>query len=162
MAQRKSFGERFDGSLIPLLAVILIPVALGLFVWLGMDGPAPSAQQTQQTAPAQSAPQYISSASVSIDDASALPRTVPSDQFIPFSFTITNDGQTNGQIPYRVSVKWSTGEEDVIDENIVTLAPGAAQSIPEELKFEIATETAEVSLELPQGGESVQFALPRK
>lgn len=163
MAQRKRSGSEFDSSVLPLLIVILVPVALILFVVYGTGifspaTPAPAAQQTTQAAPA--GPQYVTSASVSLDDASSLPTSVPSSQFIPFSFTLTNTGTSGGQVPYRVSVKWSTGEQDVIDENIVTLAAGASQSIPEQLKFEIATETAAVSLELPQGGQSVQFTLP--
>lgn len=162
MTQRKSFRDRLDSSLLPLILVILIPAAVILYAFFGANDTAAPAQEqgAQQTTTTQSGPQYVSTASVSLDDSSSLATTVPSSQFVPFSFTITNDGSTGGQIPYRVSVKWSTGEQDVIDENVVTLAAGASQSIPEELKFEIATETAEVSLELPQGGQTVQFALP--
>jgi hypothetical protein len=149
---------------LPLLIIVLIPIAAVLYLLFGANenssAPATSTQTTPTTVQT-NAPAATPSASISLDDPSSLSQTVPTGQFIPFSFTIQNTGETGGTIPYRVSVKWSTGEQDVIDENVVTLAGGASTTIDEDLKFEIATETAEVSLELPQTGQSVQFALPR-
>jgi len=164
MSQHRSIHDVLENSGLPLLIILLVPIAAVLFLLFGSNifspvqpSPATPASTTQTST--QVAPQVT--AMMSLDNASTLPQTVPASQFIPFSFTIQNTGTTGGSVPYRVSVKWSTGEQDVIDENVVQLAAGASASVDEDLKFEIATETAEVSLELPQTGQSEEFALPR-
>ena len=72
-----------------------------------------------------------------------------------------NPSQQSGTYQYKVLVHWSTGEQDVIDENTFTLAPGASQTISEQLKFEVATETAAVSFELPQTNQTLNVTIPR-
>ncbi len=148
-------------EVIALIVVILIPIAFVLYALFGNQSPTQPAAAAQQPVQTNTAPHYLSSASISLANAPSLPTSAPSDQFIPFSFTVTNTGSTSGQIPFKVSVKWSTGEQDVIDENVVTLDAGASQTIEENLKFEVATETAQVSLQLPTLDQSVQFTLPK-
>ena len=158
----KNLHRFLESTVLPLLIIVLVPIAVILYLVFGTGASSPApvapAQQSSATTTTTNVPQPT--ATIFLNDASELPQTVPTTQFIPFSFTIQNTGTTDGTVPYRVSVKWSTGEQDVIDENVVSLAAGASTVVQEQLKFEIATETAEVSLQLPETGQSVQFALP--
>jgi cell wall-associated NlpC family hydrolase len=157
MAKKKS---GLDASALPILLVILIPAGFFAYAWWVSNQPAssPAPQtQTQQT----NAPQNVTQATISLNDAASLPESVAAAQLVPFSFTIQNTGSADGTIPYKVYVKWSTGEQDVIDENVASLAAGASTVVQEQLKFEIATETADVYLELTQTGQTSQFAIPR-
>jgi hypothetical protein len=161
MAQKKGFHGFLEKSALPIFVVILIPVAIVAYaVWsstAGSQAPAPAPTATQTT----SAPTNMTQATIALNDPSTLPQTVAAAELIPFSFTIQNTGNADGTVPYKVYVKWSTGEQDVIDENVVTLTAGASAVVDENLKFEIATETAAVYLELTQTGQTVQFVLPR-
>jgi hypothetical protein len=85
---------------------------------------------------------------------------VTAAELVPFSFTIQNASDRQATYQYKVSVHWSTGENDVIDENVLALGAGASTVIQEQLKFEIATETAQVTLQLPQTSQAVRFTLP--
>jgi hypothetical protein len=158
MARGKS---GLDASVLPILLVILIPVGLGLYAWWVSNQPV--ALSTTEARPSQqtTAPQSITQATIALNNASALPQTVAAAQLVPFSFTIQNTGTENGTVPYKVYVKWSTGERDVIDENVASLAAGASAVVQEQLKFEVATETADVYLELTQTGQTSHFAIPR-
>lgn len=156
MAQQKRSGNAFEVS--ALLVVILIPIGFALYAyWNSIQPATPIATQ----ATTQTATPSIPSASISLNNAVSLPATTTAAQLVPFSFTIQNTGSGGGNIPFKVYVKWSTGEEDVIDENIVSLEAGQSTTINEQLKFEVANETAEVYLELTQTGQTVQFALPK-
>jgi hypothetical protein len=141
-----------------LLAVILIPIRLGSYAYWSANQPAPSSTAEAVVVPP--APS-VTPASISLNDPSSLPTAVTAAELVPFSFTIQNTGSANGAVPFKVYVKWSTGEEDVIDENVVNLQGGHTQTIPEQLKFEVATETADVYLQLTQTGQTSHFTLPR-
>ena len=132
----KSIHDVLEKSALPLLVIILIPIGVIAYaIWGTSTAPnnAPSA-----TAPTTSA---APTATISLEDSSALPQTAAAGQFVPFSFTITNTGTVAGDIPFKVYVKWSTGEKDVIDENVVSLPGGTSKTISESLKFEVANET---------------------
>jgi hypothetical protein len=103
----------------------------------------------------------LPAANISLNDPSSLPRSVAAAQLVPFSFTVQNVSGQSVSYQYKVSVRWSTGESDVIDENTISLDAGASTQVQEQLKFEIATETAGVLFELPQTGQDLQFAIPR-
>jgi hypothetical protein len=161
MAKKKSIHDMLEKSALPIFVIILIPVAIIAYaVWNASAGnqTPPSTPSTTLPSPV---PTNVTQATIALNDASTLPEAVTAAELVPFSFTITNTGNTSGTVPYKVYVKWSTGEEDVIDENVTTLSAGASTVINENLKFEIATETADVYLELTQTGETSQFALPR-
>jgi hypothetical protein len=154
----KTIHEVLEKSALPILIIILIPIGFFAYAYWSSATATPSASAPAQASPVASpAP----SASISLDAASTLPQAVSAGQFVPFSFTITNTGTNAGDIPFKVYVKWSTGEEDVIDENVVSLAGGSSKTVSESLKFEVADEGAQVFLELTQSGQTVQFALPR-
>ena len=158
MTRKKS---RIDTGVLALLLVILIPIGFALYVWWSSNQPAPAPVTQTQPAPRVTSPVNVTSATISLDDPSSLPQSVSAAQLVPFSFTIQNTGNANGIVPYKVYVKWSTGEEDVIDENVASLAAGQSAVMQEQLKFEIATETAAVYLELTQTGQTSHFAIPR-
>ena len=124
---------------------------------MGHERTAPSSTPSTVAPTTSAAP----TATISLNDASGLPQTIAAGAFAPFSFTITNTGRVAGDIPFKVYVKWSTGEQDVIDVNVVSLAGGASKTISESLKFEVANESAQVFLELTQSGQTVEFSLPR-
>lgn len=158
---RKSGARSFLES-IPLLLVVLIPIGLIAYALWDANPPAPSTTATLSTATVSTTTQDAAiSGTITLDNPSSLPTSAAEAELVPFSFTIQNTGASSEQLQYKVSVLWSTGEDDVIDENVASLAPGASAIVDEELKFEIATETAEVTLSLPQVGESSRFALPR-
>jgi hypothetical protein len=158
MARRK---KMIDASVVPIFLVILIPAGFALYAWWVSSQPAPSAVVQTQTSVQPAPATNVTQATISLNDPSSLPQQVAAAQLVPFSFTIQNTGNTNGMVPYKVYVKWSTGEQDVIDENVASLAAGASAVVQEQLKFEIATETAAVYLELTQTGQTSQFAIPR-
>ena len=158
MAQKRSIHNMLERSALPLFIVILVPIcAIAYAAW---SSSSTSSTAEQSSAPTQTAP-TTTPAAITLNNTSSLPQSVSAAQLVPFSFTIQNIGNASGTIPYKVYVKWSTGEEDVIDENAVPLPGGMSVAIPEQLKFEVATETAEVYLELTQTGQTTQFALPR-
>lgn len=159
-----SIHDALERTKLPLVVVILIPILGALYVFFGanLSAPASSAPAPQQASVQPSAPAALPAATIAIDNPDSLPQSVTQAQLVPFSFTVENPSNQSATYQYKVSVQWSTGENDVIDENTLSLAAGASQTISEELKFEIATETAEVYFDLPQTGQSVQFALPRK
>lgn len=162
MAKRKNIHDVLERTGLPLIIIVLVPVAVILYVIFGMGTNASTPAAVPSTTSAQTAaPSTPPPANISLNDPSSLPQSVTAAELVPFSFTIQNPSDANATYQYKVSVRWSTGEEDVIDENVLPLAAGASSVIQEQLKFEIATETAEVSFELPQTGQSVQFALPR-
>jgi len=143
-----------------LIVVILIPIGFFAYAMWGQNigtSNTPSPAQNTSPAPAATTP----NASISLNDASALPQSVATQQLVPFSFTINNTGTTGGSIPFKVYVKWSTGEQDVIDENVVSLAAGQSTTISEQLKFEVANETAQIYLELTGTSQAVEFTLPK-
>src|SRR5665213_204346 len=143
-----------------LLIIILIPIGFFAYaIWGQNIGTSNTPTPAQNTSPAQVA--TTPSASISLNDASALPQSIAAQQLVPFSFTIADTGTTGGSIHFKVYVKWSTGEQDDIDENVVSLAAGQSTSISEQLKFEVANETAQVYLELTQTGKTVEFTLPK-
>lgn len=160
---RKSFHDLMERTAFPILIIILIPLAAVLYLLFGTGSAQPAATPSTLTTANEtsSVPVTPPPANMSIDDPQSLPQQVSAAQLVPFSFSIQNPSDQNATYQYKVSVHWSTGEEDVIDENTFSLAGGASTTIPEELKFEIATETAEVSVQLPQTGQSIEFMLPR-
>lgn len=158
-----AFQRFLERTRLPLLIIILVPIVAALYVFFGADlnSPAPTTNAPVQTVAQNTTPTPPPPASISLDDPQSLPQSVAAAQLVPFSFTVQNQSNQSATYQYKVSVHWSTGEEDVIDENTLSFAAGASQTIPEQLKFEIATETAEVSFQLPQTQQSIQFALPR-
>jgi|GEM_PF-3433805 hypothetical protein len=156
-----SVHDFLERTRLPLLIIVLIPVAAVLYLIFGANenSPTPAA-----TAPPSTSVQTTQSAlppvSLSLNDPSSLPQSVTAAELVPFSFTLQNTSGQDENYQYKVSVRWSTGEDDVIDENTLSLAAGASTQVQEQLKFEIATETAEVIFELPQTGQSFEFALP--
>ena len=125
--------------------------------------PAPVAVTAPSPAPAAPSPAAAQavSATITLDDPTALPQSVTTGEIVPFSFTIKNTGTTAGAFVYKVYVEWNDGEKDVIDENSVTLEEGLSTSILESLKFESASATGQVFIEIPQASQSIHFALPR-
>lgn len=164
MAQRRGIHGFIERTNLPLLIIVLIPIAAVLFWYFGPDllqsDNSVDAQPPAATVNTTAAPAQVPNAMIALDDSNSLPATTSVGTFVPFSFTITNVDSVSGTIPFKVYVKWSTGEEDVIDENVVSLAPGASQTIPEQLKFEVAGETAQVYLELTQSGATSEFSIP--
>jgi hypothetical protein len=90
---------------------------------------------------------------------------VTTGQIVPFSFKIHNTGATASSFPYKVYVRWNSGEVDVIDENSVTIAAGASTEFSEALKFETGSAKGTVYIEFQPGsavsGATVTFAMPR-
>lgn len=163
MAERRSIHDVLERTNLPLVVIVLVPVLAVLYVLFGANLNSPSSptpvavsNTAQTTAPSAPPP-----ANLFLDDPQSLPQRIATAELVPFSFTVQNTSDENVNYQYKVSVRWSSGEEDVIDENVLALAAGASTTVREQLKFEIATETAEVLLQLPQTGQSVQFALPR-
>lgn len=128
--------------------------------------PSPAASQTAPAAngatSTQAATQAQPSAAIAVVDPGAFPTSIAAGQIVPFSFTITNTGDMAASFPYKVYVDWNTGEENVIDENVLTLAAGASQTLPEALKFETAGIKGEVIIKIQNTGASARFALPVK
>ncbi len=152
-----------------LALVILLPIiAIGWYFLYGNNiasAPATVATSIQASAGTQAAPAQQPAAAatgaVTLDDAAALPQTVATGQVVPFSFAIKNTGLSAAAFPYKVYVKWNSGEEDVIDENSVTLAAGASTDITEALKFETAGAKGEVYIILQPAIDTIHFAMPR-
>ncbi len=118
---------------------------------------SPAAQQ-----PASSSVEPASgTGTIALDDPGALPTAVTAGQIVPFSLTIRNTGATAAPFLYKVYVRWSSGEVDVIDENSKTIAAGASIVLTEALKFETATAKGTVYLELLPSGPTASFAIPR-
>ena len=92
----------------------------------------------------------------------SLPQYITVGQVVPFSFSITNTGSIAGTYAYKVYVVWNNGEQDVIDLNSSTLAPGASTRIPESLKFETASSAGTIHIEIVSPPKSLQFSLPRR
>jgi hypothetical protein len=161
MAQKRGFHDFLEKSALPIVVVILIPLAFVVYAYVTSTGGPSAPSVPSGTAQPVAASQNVTQATISMNDRSSLPQKITAAELVPFSFIIKNTGNTDGTVPYKVYVKWSTGEQDVIDENIATLSAGASTVIQENLKFEVATETASVYLELTETGETVQFALPR-
>lgn len=162
-----SFHQFMERTKLPLIIVVLIPLLAILYVLFGADLPsyspgAPTPTAAQPTSQQNTAPASLPQATISLTDASALPQQVAAAQFVPFSLTVQNPSNQSATYQYKISVHWSTGENDVIDVNTLSLTAGASKTIAEQLKFEIATETAQVSFQLPQTGQSLQFTIPRK
>jgi hypothetical protein len=93
---------------------------------------------------------------LSLDNSTALPKTITPGQIISFSFTIHNLEGTDELYRYRVYGKIG-GQEDVIDQNEVTLENGGSISIPESLR--IGSIATEIFIELDTG-EMLHFNLP--
>lgn len=161
-----SIHGSLERTKLPIFVVVLIPILGALYVFFGANLSQPASTSANAPALQQSAEETAQTpspaATISLNDLNSLPSSVTKAELVPFSFTVQNPSNEDATYQYKISVRWSTGESDVIDENTLSLSAGASQTISEELKFEIATETAEVSFELPQTGQSVQFALPRK
>lgn len=159
----KNFHRFLERTGLPVLIVVLIPLVAVLYLFSGASQnttvPAtsvPTAPTTQQQSTTNAEPP----ATISLNDPSSLPQSVSAAQLVPFSFTVQNTSNQSATYQYKVSVQWSTGEQDVVDENVLSIAAGASSVVQEQLKFEIATETAEVIFSLPQTDQSLQFALP--
>jgi hypothetical protein len=142
--------------------VLVVAIPLGALVWYaaiqsGLFGPAASVAATQKPSQGLSA---SAPATVTLDDPLALPHTVNAGDVVPFSFTIKNTGASAATYPYKVYVQWAGGEQDVLDENSVSLEGGASTDISESLKFETSSAKGEVFVEIGQSAERIQFALP--
>lgn len=159
MAQQSPTKTFFEG--IALAVVVLFPIAAIIWVLTIQNGtttPAPSA-----SVPVASAQQAAIPASVKIalDDPTALPQTVSAGQIVPFSFAIENTGGASVSYSYKVYVVWDSGEQDVIDENSVSLASGASQDISESLKFESSSAAGKIYIQTIEPAETINFTLPR-
>lgn len=155
--------DLLERTKLPLIIVVLVPILAVVYVVFGSSLNAPTSAPAPTTVATQTqsgAPTPPPSTNISLTDPSALPQEVSAAQLVPFSFVVQNPSQESGTYQYKVLVHWSTGEQDVIDENTFTLAPGASQTISEQLKFEVATETAQVSFQLPQTGQSLNVTIP--
>ena len=100
------------------------------------------------------------SATITVNNESSIPRTVAVGQIVPFSFTIKNTG-ANASFLYKVSVRWSNGEVNVIDENNLALAAGDSTVLSEGLKFETANAKGIITIQLLPSGPVANFAMPR-
>jgi hypothetical protein len=142
---------------IPLIAIVVyILNARGSFKTAPPDTSGNSTVTTiiDQALPA------ASPAVVSVDNPQVLPKSIAAGQIVPFSFTIENPGSTEAIYPYKVSVQWKGGETDVIDENSILLSAGVSHSIPESLKFEIASTSATITIEIQKPEQMIHFTLP--
>jgi hypothetical protein len=156
MARRSRTKAFFEG--LALAIVVLFP--LSAIVWaVASQTAAPPAP----AAPAASAPSASTAApaKITLDNPLALPQTVSAGQIVPFSFTIGNPGSIAATYAYKVYVAWNGGEEDVIDENSVSLAAGASADISESLKFEHAPAAGEIYIQIAEPAQSIHFTLPR-
>jgi hypothetical protein len=155
-----------------LAIVVLFP--LTAILWYVFYGSAPAAStpapittpaatqaSVQPVQPVQPVQVAAPSGIVTLDNATALPVTVTAAQVVPFSFAIKNTGSSVASFPYKVYVKWDSGEEDVLDENSVSLAAGASIDIPEALKFETATAKGQVYIVLQPSIDTIHFSMPR-
>jgi hypothetical protein len=160
MDQKKGSGFA-EQSVIAL--VIVIPLSALIIYALNQNGffnaPA-NASAPITTQVSQQTQQARSSATISLDNPSALPQAVTLGEIVPFSFRLQNLGTIDSTYQYKVYVKWNSGEQDVIDVNSIPVAGGASTDIPESLKFETASSTAQIFIEL-EPGQSIHFALPR-
>ena len=130
-----------------VIAIIIVIIFATRTIWL----PAPS---PTTTTPAQQA-------TITLDASSSLPTSIAAGEFANFSFTIRNAGSEQATYQYKVSVTWKSGESDVIDENVLTLAPDTGKSIPESLKFETAGEKATITAEIVQTKQQIMLTIPR-
>ena len=147
--ERKRAAEL--AQLLALLVVIAVPV---LFIYLN-SLPQNSAPQTETQSAPQEAPV------ISLDNASQLPSSVAAQQIVAFSFTVQNPGSVAGQYQYKVSVKWNSGETDVLDENVLSIPADSSADVPESVKFEQAGDIGTITI-AAQGAQSAQFTLPWK
>lgn len=166
MASRKKNTTFFEWF--ALAIVVLFPLSGVIWcVTSGNSSAAPAPQTPVTTAPATTQPQASApapapaSATITLDDPDALPTTVATAQIVPFSFTIKNTGSAQASFSYKVYVVWNSGEQDVIDENSVSIAGGASTDLSEALKFESASAKGTVYIQLNQSSESIHFAMPR-
>lgn len=157
MAKRKP--SEIADTLAPIL-VIGIPLLAIIGYLLYRGGVFQSGAPASAPMPAQSASVPQSAAVVTLDAPEQLPQKVTAGEVVPFSFTVQNPGTTSATYPYKVYVKWESGEQDIIDSNTTSLAPGESRDITEALKFETVT-TAQVSIEFQDPTVTTQFALPR-
>ena len=140
---------------IPLAGIVVYVMNQNGFFNAASNAPASVAPQQQSAPPSQSP------ATVTLDNPRSLPQKVAVGEIVPFSFTVENSGNTVATYPYKVYVKWNSGEQDVIDENPITLAGSGSAVIHEFLKFETAPATAEVFIEKTQPEQTIHFTLPR-
>jgi len=164
MASRKKSQNFFEASALAL--VVILPLfAIGWYFTGGNDtSDTPSVTtpaSTSQAPVVQQSASVPATATIAVDDSSALPSTVTTGQVVPFSFMIENTGTSAATFPYKVYVIWNNGEQDVIDENSVSLAAGASTDISESLKFETATDKGQVYIELQSSGQTIHFTMPR-
>jgi hypothetical protein len=159
MAQQSQTKIFFEG--IALAVVVLFPLTAVIWVLNTQNGPTSSAPVV--VTPAATAQPVSTSASVniSLDNSGGLPQTVSAGQIVPFSFTIENLGNSAASYSYKVYVVWNSGEQDVIDENSVSLAAGASTDISESLKFESASAKGQVYIQTINPAQSINFTLPR-
>ncbi|HUO56380.1 MAG TPA: hypothetical protein VMU27_03035 [Candidatus Paceibacterota bacterium] len=122
--------------------------------------PAPAAVSTQPTSQEPETAEPLS-VTIAVNDASQLPESITAGEIVPFSFTIQNTGASS-TFQYKVFVEWNSGEQDVIDENVVSIPEGQSKSIPESLKFERGSDSSEIIVKVPTANQTLEFALPRK
>jgi hypothetical protein len=170
MAQKQPIKTLLEAS--ALFMVVAFPLfAIG---WYLLNGDSSNTVNTDPIVPAsvtasatirQTTPQTVTPmaamGTITVNNPSAIPQKVSAGQIIPFSFTIENTG-TAASFLYKVSVRWSSGEVNVIDENSITLAAGSSRELSEALKFETTTEKGTVIIQLLPSGTSINFAMPRR
>jgi len=146
-----------------LIVVILFPLA-GIIWYLTSGSAQSSPQANPQAVPTAALTVSTVSpppAAITLDDPSALPSTVTTGEIVPFSFTIENTGSVAATYTYKVYVIWDSGEQDVLDENSVTIQAGASTDLSESLKFESATAKGAVYIQVMNPAATVHFAIPR-
>ncbi len=160
MTSRQNSVSSID-RLMPYL-VVALPLAGVVVYVLNQNGFFNTAPQTAvSTSQQESLQQTQPPAIVTLDDPAGLPQTVPAGEIVPFSFTVKNSSTISAIYPYKVSVLWNNGEQDVVDVNSISLAGDASTDISKSLKFETASATAKVSIEIEQPKQTITFVLPR-
>lgn len=158
MAQKSQTKLLFEG--LSIAVVLLFPIAAIIWVLTTQNGTTANAPVVSTPVSASQPVVIPASARITLDNQTALPRTVSTGQIVPFAFTIENTASA-AAFSYKVYVVWNNGERDVIDENSVSLAAGASQQISESLKFESASAIGKIYIELINPAQSINFTLPR-
>jgi hypothetical protein len=140
---------------------VLLPLTAVIWVLNAQNGPTSPAPVVSTPAAVTQSVSAPASVTITLDNATALPRSVSAGQIVPFSFTLTNTGAASGSFSYKVYVVWNSGERDVIDSNSVSIAADASSDISESLKFESASAMGKIYIQTTDPAQSINFDLPR-
>lgn len=88
-----------------------------------------------------------------------LPRTIPSNNIVEFSFSINNKGLQEESLIYLVIIK--SKEEKILTSNSVLLEPNEIKTIKQRIKLDEIMESAFISVELFNKNQEIHFWVKR-